>query len=242
MAEVLITLAVVGIVAGITIPSIVAGNQKTELEARFAKAYRTIMYTVNMSVAQNGSFETWDWKSTWSNNDKDEFVKKYFVPYLNVVKFCPSDNSVKGCFPNTKYKWVGEGLHSDEGVVNPNDINQPKILLADGTSLMIWHLNNCYADDSVDTGGDIGRCLDVYIDINGFKKPNIRSLDFHMFSFYPVTSEFLPYGINRWHSYDKTTNNYKKNTKEEIYAACGEGSRGDACGARIVIDGFKINY
>lgn len=60
LAEVLITLAIVGIVAGMTIPSILAGNHKTELEARFAESYSIIMHAVNMAVAQNGPIETWD--------------------------------------------------------------------------------------------------------------------------------------------------------------------------------------
>jgi len=83
---VLITLAIIGIIAAITIPSIVANHQKRTLETQFAKSYRTLSQAVNLAVAEHGGIETWDWKETWTAEERDAFVKKYLLPYLNQEK------------------------------------------------------------------------------------------------------------------------------------------------------------
>jgi len=56
LAEVLITLAIIGVIAAITIPSIVANHQKKTLETQFAKAYRTLTNAVNLAVVDHGDF------------------------------------------------------------------------------------------------------------------------------------------------------------------------------------------
>ena len=97
LAEVLITLAVIGIIAAITIPSLLANHQKRTLETQFAKAYRTLSTAVQLAVAEHGEISTWDWKNAegaMSLEEQDAFVKKYFLPHLNVMKFCPADKSV----------------------------------------------------------------------------------------------------------------------------------------------------
>jgi len=52
----------------------------------------------------------------------------------------------------------------------------------------------------------------------------------------------LPYGVNKYSSYDEATKSFVKNSYETIVNVCGGGGRGDSCSARIVMDGFKINY
>ena len=83
-------------------------------------------------------------------------------------------------------------------------------------------------------------CFAFDIDINGHKKPNIVGYDVFSFSMYPQTSEFLPHGVNG--GYDSQAGKYKKLTEEEIIQNCGGGGNGGTCAARVVADGFKINY
>lgn len=89
IAELLITLAIIGIIAAMTIPSIVASHQKAELSTRFAKNYSVLMQAMGLAQAQNGPIESWDWKNSYNNDDKRKFVKTYFLPYVNVAKYCP---------------------------------------------------------------------------------------------------------------------------------------------------------
>jgi len=230
LAEVLITLAIIGVVAAITIPSIVANHQKRTLETQFVKVYRTLNQVMQLAQAEHGDFSTWDWKDSYSDSERDEFVKKYITPYLNVAKFCPTDNSGDWCFdPNANYKtFIGTAL------VNPDTVqDRPSVLLQDGTSFIITMRDNClsvYND----------RCLGIDIDINGAKKPNTWGRDMFAFNLYPHTGEFLPNGINK-SKYDENTKSYGKNSIEEIDRLCTTSS-GWVCTAKVVLEGFKMNY
>jgi len=231
LAEVLITLAIIGVIAAITIPSIVANHQKRELETRFAKTYRTLSQAVNLAIAEHGGLENWDWKEsgTYNHDERDAFVKKYFLPYLNVVKFCPAAQSDKTCMPEGNYKYLRGADH-----MSYTQDKQPQALLADGTSLRFLLMADCFALND--------RCAVIYADINGHKKPNTVGLDGFAFNFYPQTGEFLPVGVNYDASYDSQTGSFKKYTKDELDTLCTRKSNGWHCCAKIILDGYKINY
>jgi len=222
LAEVLITLAIIGVIAVITIPSIIANHQKTELESRFAKTYKTLMHMVNMSVAEHGSFENWEWKDSWTSQEMADFTHKYFLPHLNVVKYCQARVGVYGCFSDVTYKFL-DG--TDWAKLNAGSV--PSVVLGDGSLIQFGFISNCIQDN--------GRCLSLRVDINGHKKPNIYGLDAHLFNFFPQTGKFLPGGSNMDGSYDK----------EHIDEYCNGGAttnNGATCAAKIVAEGFKINY
>jgi len=227
LAEVLITLVIVGIIASITIPSIVAQHQKRELETRFTKTYRTIMQAVNLAIAEHGEMSKWDWKEkeTYSLEEKDAFVKKYFVPYLNVVKFCPSDNSQGGCFPNEAHMYLNKS-----GSEFQYTSKQPKVLLADGSSLLF----------SFDGKGS-SRTFGINFDVNGVKKPNVIGRDLFSVGYFMETEEILPTGVYKINvAFDDETKAFTRFTDEEVENTCT--SNGWNCTAKIIKDGFKMNY
>jgi len=233
LAEVLITLAIVGIVAAITIPGIVANHQKRALEAQFAKAYRTVHQVVNLATAQHGEMGSWDWGEEGvklTREDADAFVKKYILPYLNAVKFCPTDKSTTGCFSDAMYTWL-DGSNARR----ISDDTRPQILLADGTSISIY-MQSCHVNES-------GTCLDWQVDINGGKKPNRVGRDYFVFSFFPQTNELLPLGVNKIGTYSSENKRFEKYTPEQALETCKSGKNGSwACTAVVVQDGFKMNY
>jgi len=230
LAEVLITLAIIGIIAAITIPSIVANHQKRALETQFAKAYRTLSQVVNLAVAEHGGIETWDWheNKTYTKEEMDALVKKYFLPHLNVVRFCPADNSVEGCAINQRYdSLIGKGTDANYATVG-----YPRVLLADGSFI-------CF----VFPGSARAHQLAFDVDVNGHKKPNTVGRDTFSFVFFKETGEFLPNGvIDTSVLFNKETQSYTYYTKEERDAECGGGGSGWHCGAKIILDGFKMNY
>jgi prepilin-type N-terminal cleavage/methylation domain-containing protein len=60
LAEVLITLAIVGVIAALTIPAVVKNYQKTQIISKLKKVYSAINQAYNMSQAENGMYQTWD--------------------------------------------------------------------------------------------------------------------------------------------------------------------------------------
>jgi len=227
LAEVLITLAIIGVIAAITIPSIVANHQKKELETQFAKSYRTLSQAVSMAVAEHGGFDFWEWKASYTSEEYDNYLK-IFTPYLNVVKFCSAgETSKEECFPSVTYKLLNGGDH-----YNYTNWRTPTIILADGSTILHGILSTTYALPMAYFA----------VDINGAKKPNIYGRDLFQFMVFPQTQELSPLGFYNLNAIDDTTGFFKKRSLEEIYEACNANSTGSGCPARIVADGFKMNY
>ena len=83
LAEVLITLGIIGIVASLTLPNIIYNYQKHVVETRLQKFYSTINQAVRLTEQDYGDRENW---AQQGNQNEIEFINKYYVPYLNVTK------------------------------------------------------------------------------------------------------------------------------------------------------------
>ena len=85
LAEVLITLGIIGVVAALTMPSLIANHTRSVVEARLEKFYSSINQAIRMAELDYGPRETW----FEDNNDpalQEAWIKKYIIPYMNVVK------------------------------------------------------------------------------------------------------------------------------------------------------------
>ncbi len=97
LAEVLITLGVIGVVAAITIPALVKNNQKIETVTKLEKFYSTISQVIKMSEIDNGEFSSWDFTiGAYTIDGSKSFFNQYFKPYLRELKFC-SDGFDSSC-------------------------------------------------------------------------------------------------------------------------------------------------
>lgn len=88
MAEILITLGIIGVVAALTIPNLIVKYQKQVVAARLKKTYSILYSALNHSESDNGNLqypamELWDKNTYYSGT---EFSDKYIYPYLNIKK------------------------------------------------------------------------------------------------------------------------------------------------------------
>ena len=60
MAEVLITIGVVGLIAALTIPQLIEGYQKKETVTRLKRSYTLIQQAIRMAEGENDEFKYWD--------------------------------------------------------------------------------------------------------------------------------------------------------------------------------------
>lgn len=77
LAEVLITLGIIGVVAAMTIPTLLGSARNIERTTKLKKFYSTMRQAFLLSVDDNGEPNTWN--TYLSYND---FYKTYFVPYI----------------------------------------------------------------------------------------------------------------------------------------------------------------
>lgn len=89
LAEVLITLGIIGVVAAMTIPVLMQKYQKNIVETRLEAFYSTINQAIKLSEIDNGDKKTWDAipTATAANHTAlTDWWNKYLEPYLKYVK------------------------------------------------------------------------------------------------------------------------------------------------------------
>ncbi len=81
LAEVLITLGIIGVVAALTMPSLIQNHRRQVVETGLKKFYSTINQAIKMAEIDNGD------KIYWTASDTDDFFNKYLKNYLSYLKY-----------------------------------------------------------------------------------------------------------------------------------------------------------
>lgn len=247
LAEVLITLGIIGIVAEITIPTLYTGFAKQSTVAKLQKEYTTLAQAVKLSEVDNGSVDSWAFPATDSSGSDPSltlaFAQTYILPYLKIAKKCDLNTGMH-CWPDSVKTLYGVPY----GVsISDSSAYMAKYVLQDGSLLA---LKGNYVD-ATEGGGFV----DVYVDINGLKGPNVVGKD--IFSFFLVQKAAL--GCNRGNGdiayYIKAGGLYPDGFAIDVatnysyqYRGCGKdvtyGMGGSWCTAKIIQDGWQIkdNY
>jgi len=127
LAEVLITLGIIGVVAALVMPSLIADYRERAAVTRLKKVYSVLSNAYNLAKEEYGDADTWtDGQSTLEN---DVIVFNNLKPYLNIVKDCGYQG---GCFKSaviSKLNGQPSGLNYGYG--------WQKFMLADGTSVLL---------------------------------------------------------------------------------------------------------
>lgn len=173
LAEVLITLGIIGVVAAMTMPSLIQNYQEKATATKLKKCYSLVSQAYVSILNDEGGSDT------LQAGDDLEMMEK-FGKYLKYQKTCGRN---KGCFPNVTYKSVtGNGYSKWED----DTTDRSRAILTDGTLIMF--------NKSAMWGGNEGNYLyaQIYVDINGFKGPNQLGRDF--FYFYISPEKIVPAG------------------------------------------------
>ena len=230
LAEVLITLGIIGVVAAMTIPTLIANYQKLMTIVGLKKTYSLFSQAYGRSVAENGDVETWAW-NTLSNVDND-FAELYILPYLKGVKKIEKE-------PDYTWKTL-EGDFDDSGSYQNA---KPQYVLPDGK--LVTFVGYQFLNDPNPLNRPKTH-LRINVDINGYKGPNRYGRDVFVFSIVPypksLKGQFVP------GTYEQFTNGgfHFRLTREELTTSgsstCktdGTG-RGYACANLIIMDGWQI--
>jgi prepilin-type N-terminal cleavage/methylation domain-containing protein len=89
LAEILIAIGIIGIVAAITIPTLINGYQKKAMASKLKQTHAMLTNVIRMSEEENGTLTNDEIKSGVNlySNDVKGFFKKYFVPYMSGVSY-----------------------------------------------------------------------------------------------------------------------------------------------------------
>ncbi len=112
LAEVLITLGIIGVVAAMTLPALIQNHRKHVVEVRLKKFYTEINQAVKMAEVQYGDKKDWfedlrgaqlddNGEPIPGTSEQEKWFNKYLAPYLVITKtkILP-DGSFMVYFPN----------------------------------------------------------------------------------------------------------------------------------------------
>lgn len=171
LAEILITLGVIGVVAAMTMPTLIQNHKKHVVETKLKKAYSIFSQAFQLAIAENGEVNTWEYlDGAYSIDNTVAFTEKYLVPYLKVVKNCKEDTTGE-CEINVV------GLNGATNVSGVHDAYPTKIILADGIYAIIGIGNKSF--------------IQVNIGINEKKTPAILGKDIFDFEYYVAGKKFV---------------------------------------------------
>ena len=159
LAEVLITLGIIGIVAAMTLPTLISGYQKKQTVTQLKKAYSEINQAILISQAKYGTLDQWDFSDLATQEEQTTyFGEHYLLPNIKTLRVCTPTS--EECWAKT-YTLDGQerNIHSSNRK-NPDN----SFIAASGYSVYYWV-------HAVGNGGWI------VIDTNGPKKPNIIGKD-----------------------------------------------------------------
>ncbi len=178
LAEILITLGIIGIVAAITIPTLIAKYEEKSTITAVKKNYSIFSQALLMLANEYGSLEALA-PNIYTPGIGSTVLKENANVTMNALK--KHIKTIRTCDQKTNCMNVDYKTLSGLKTQNWDKYNNIQTgILADGTTF--WILNNC-ADGSLDGDGNPNGniCIQIGFDINGNKKPNIMGEDFFHF-------------------------------------------------------------
>lgn len=212
LAEVLITLGIIGVVAALTIPTLMTAHKKHVTAAKLKRAVSSINQAIKLSESENGEVENWD-----RTLPQNEFIDKYFRPYMKITQVC---NPVTDCGYKSDAPWIYLNGTERGAYSNPNFGDRTPFLTMDG----FMYTYSIFPNDSDLIMSNNNRI--IIVDINGAEKPNQFGKD--VFFLYRIEEEdsIIPYGANK--------------TDGEIRRSCSKTGDGFYCAALIRANGWEI--
>lgn len=174
LAEVLITLGIIGVVAAITIPGLINAYRAQQLRAQFNKSYSVVQQAFKLMESDDVDTNMRNY-----NRGTNPFYLT-FQKYLSQSTICSGytdqnnlHKTPDGCYEYKIYDQVdGYKYLNGNGFIADGTYNNGELMLPDGTLI--------FFDDSPETEGWKG--VIIFIDINGYKKgPNRLGYDFFAF-------------------------------------------------------------
>ena len=179
LAEILVTLGIIGVVAAMTIPSVIISYQKKVTVTNLKNVYSILNQAYKSSVAENGEQESW---ISVGDISAEEYFNKYLKPYVKILKMC---DTYRDCGYNTVTPWIMmNGSRSQTAIGKINDKWVTFVLPNETVVLYMSFVN----ENNIDTTHTI-------VDLNGAKGPNKFGHD--VFRFDRIKGKgFLPSGYN----------------------------------------------
>lgn len=217
LAEILITLTVIGIIAALTIPLLSANIAKMSYYEKFKKQYAMLSQAMNALVLENGDFVQAN--SAYGNSFNA------FLSQFKTVKICPASTMQGECFTPQFTKL------DNSGTVAATAVNYNSMVFTNGASIAV---NENGGSGCTGTSGTLTSivCGEIILDTNGPGPPNMIGRDIFYFKY--TRDRLVPYGSYGIFEFNAPTWWYCNTTQVDPNA-------GKGCATRLLQEG-QMNY
>lgn len=219
LAEVLVTLGIIGVVSAMTVPSLMQNYQRQSYVTQLHKVYNEISQAAMTMMNDHNALNLSETPLNESNNTAaKDFLKKYF----RIVQDC--GKNITPCFANDYKTLNGTNFTNWKPLI---DNKSDCVVAAAGYSM-------CMDKGIGDTSEEFNGNTYFWVDINGQKGPNVLGRDFFYFELYSDGKVAESYEA---HTYSDSK------IDENFNNLCKTGaSYGAGCFSKVVKDGWKMDY
>lgn len=225
MAEVLITLGIIGIVVAMTLPSVLSNYRKKQTIVQLKKAYSEISQALTLAQNEFGMIEEWDFSNIPSEERSKYFAQNFLIKNIKTIKVCnPSStdcwkepSNISGKLAVCRESYLG--------------LKSVSFISLSGYSLYSWVAKN---------GRDGGLC----IDINGpLKGESIMGKDVFLMYFFSNRDDSKNPGVFMYGGFNKDILRREDLLNDSVKgcATVDNAWGGAYCGLLIQRDNWEIN-
>lgn len=215
LAEVMLAVAVIGILAAVTVPAVTTKFQKDSMTMALKKTYNELEH--NLTLLQSENY----YKKGVSNSKltSEEGVESFIRDSFAVSADCDANaefsfSEYGGCFPRDMHRNI-----DGDSSKSISEINAKFYLLKSGAVLGILPYNA------------LSGYAEVYIDVNGADKPNIGGRDMFTLRIYD------DYSVD-----DISPAEIQNGTARHSDSDCKNQEFGFGCFSRIIENDWKMKY
>ena len=175
LAEVLITLGIIGVVAAMTMPTLVNNINKKHWITGYKKAFSELSQIHQLLNSETGGSYMAE-----CNDFDDVCLKNLFAEKMKVVEYC------KETVPNKCQESSTYLNGKTRGINQSTDVNNiwPTIVTASGYSVKFrFHGNDC-SEFIEGYSQKLPTCGWMQIDVNGLKRPNVVGKDIYFLNIF----------------------------------------------------------
>ncbi len=214
LAEVLVTLGIIGVVSAMTVPTLMQNHQRKVYVTQLQKVYTELSQAAKRAITDNNAISL---DETKYNRNHANGAKNFLHDYFNVVNDCGTD--LTPCF--------GDSYTSINGTAFVLQQPVTVVSLASGAAISVFY--NGFAYEKGYHG-----YLQMQVDVNGAEGPNIIGRDLFYMDLYSDGKVAEYYDVSA----------YDSERIEEIFASdCQAGvNYGNGCLSKIIQDGWTMDY
>ena len=216
LAEVLITLGIIGIVAAVTIPTIRKKYYEHQTVTRLKETYSILAQALKSLDDEYGSLDTWG--VTGYNEESAQIIAEKLKTVIKIANDCGTNDETGSCISTDNYRF----LNNTQTIQYATSTNYYKLSLMNGSSIIIKGHN-------APTGRTDVKIASFMIDTNGKDKPNMWRKDFFEIDYIPDSGLILDGNPN------KGVTDYREKGN------CEKGGKGWGCAYYVVTFG-KMDY